>query len=402
MCKVMIMTGIQDSPLALDFMRSVADNMSLGNTDGIGYSAINSQNKLFMEKWHNNKHFMNTTDVIDEATVEALKPFENRIGKLPINYTSYGEVTRDDLRTVTMHTRYATCGKTFENTHPFIENDISLIHNGVISNAFSLNLNKNSTCDSENALQLYNNMQVNYNSGAEYFQSFLDKLKGGWAFGILAKNAEGTYMLDVVREGSRLYFSKIPEIGDNCVVFATTSEIIELGCKSLGFPAREKIYLLTESNYHRFNALTGEVLSTTQLEDSLLNATSWSYSKAYGYYPTNTQSTKKDTETVDELYEYYSPDADKNLTSINDEFLLDGFFDASEPIHDRLDGYDKMFDTQYLSTFEDLPVKVRDFVERQEEKDVITFAEIILMLEAYMKTERIADLYRVFRNKRRA
>ena len=198
MCKVMVMTGIKESALALDFMKEVAPNMSIGNTDGIGYSAINSKNELFMEKWHNNKHFLNTDDVVDQATVEALKPFENRIGKLPLNYTNFGTVTRDDLRTVTMHTRYATCGKTFENTHPFIEGDTSLIHNGVISNAYALGLNKNSTCDSENALQLYVKEKTALTKSPELLQNYLDQLKGYWAFAFLAKNNKGIYQLSVV------------------------------------------------------------------------------------------------------------------------------------------------------------------------------------------------------------
>jgi hypothetical protein len=401
----MVMTGIENNDLALRFMKAVAPNMSVGNTDGIGYSAVNSKNQLFMEKWHVNNKFLNTNDVVDAKTIEELKPYENRIGKLQLNYTSYGDVTRDDLRSVTMHTRYATCGKTFENTHPFIENDISLIHNGVIQNSFTLALNKNSTCDSENALQLYNNLQVNLSKKSTDYQSFLDKLKGYWAFAFLAKDSEGTYQLDVVREGAPLYFAKIEEIGVNCVVFATTKEIIEIGCKELELPVRSQIYLLTESNYHRFNALTGELILNKQLEDSLLNASSYSYSKVFKSNKTKKKEPYQplNNNNIDEYYDYYNSQENyKDLTSVTDEFLLDSFYDINEPLVDRLDSYDKMFDTEYLSNFEDLAIKIRDFITKQEYKEVISFAEIILMLDAYIASENISDLYKVFRNKRRA
>lgn len=406
MCKVMVMTGIKESALALDFMKAVAPNMSIGNTDGIGYSAINSKNELFMEKWHNNKHFLNTDDVVDQATVEALKPFENRIGKLSLNYTNFGTVTRDDIKTVTMHTRFATCGKTFENTHPFIEGDTSLIHNGVISNSYTLGLNKNSTCDSENALQLYVKEQTALTKSPELLQNFLDQLKGYWAFAFLSKNTKGIYQLDVVREGAQLYFTKIEEIGENCVVFATTKEIIETGVKALGLPDRKNIFLLVSSNYHRFNALTGDVLETIQLEESILNASAYSYNKAYGY---GSKTTKKDTQKldyfgdyIDDMYDSYSKESQSNLYSITDENLMDSFFDINEPLVDRLDSYDKIFDTQYLSSFEDLPIKVREFVNRQEDKDVISFDNILEMIDAYNKNNKLTDFYNMFRAKRRS
>jgi len=216
MCKVMILKGIQNSQLALDFMKAVAPNMSVYNSDGIGYSAVNSKNKMFMEKWHNNKQFLDTDTVIDNDTLKLLAPFKNRLPYLSLNYTNYGEVTRDDLTTVTMHTRYATCGKTFENTHPFIEGDTSLIHNGVIRNQEELNLNKNSTCDSENALQLYKNLNINLETSPDNVQDFIDQLKGYWAFAFLSPDANNRYMLDVVREGAALYWALLPELGEHC------------------------------------------------------------------------------------------------------------------------------------------------------------------------------------------
>ena len=406
MCKIMVLKGIENSELALKFMQAVAPEMSIGNQDGIGYSAINSQNKLFMEKWHYNSQFLNTENVLTEKVIEDLNPHMEALSKymkvpsLSVNYASYGEVTRNDLKTVTMHTRFATCGKTFENTHPFIENDISLIHNGVISNAELLKLNKSSTCDSENALQLYNNMGLNLQNTDDItlYQDFLDQLKGYWAFAFLAKNIEGIYQLDIVREGASLYFSNLPELGPECAVLATTKDIIEKGVKELGLPKREQIFLLKEGNYHRFNALTGEIIDNFQLEDSLKNATSYSYSKAYGYGKKK-YSTKKDSETnfdmIDDIYESYKQ------TQVNDD-SLEMFFDTKEPLIDRLVSYDYMVgNTKFAEIYEDLPKETRAFILGREFSGAITFTEILVLLEAYGKNNNLRDLWNVYRLKKK-
>src|ERR1017187_515079 len=104
MCRILIIKGIEDSKLALDFMKAASPVMSDGNTDGIGYSAINSKNQLFSEKWHKNKHFLDTESVLDYNTMKALEVFKKRLPtNVTQNYARYGKVTRDDLRTITMH-----------------------------------------------------------------------------------------------------------------------------------------------------------------------------------------------------------------------------------------------------------------------------------------------------------
>ena len=398
MCKVMILKGIQDSKLALDFMKAVAPNMSVYNSDGIGYAAVNSQNKMFMEKWHNNKQFLDTDTVIDDETLKLLEPFKNRLPYLSLNYGKYGEVTRDDLTTVTMHTRYATCGKTFENTHPFVEGDTSLIHNGVIRNQDELNLNKNSTCDSENALQLYKNLNINLETSPDNVQEFIDQLKGYWAFAFLSPDANNRYMLDVVREGASLYWALLPELGEHCAVIATTKEIIEIGVSELGLEARTEINLLSESNYHRFDAVTGEFIDNYILDKSLLNKPL--------YVPQNVYPMRSHFNDDYDTDSYSSYRA-KETTAINnertfDDYGFDSFFDTNEPLIDRLSDYDKMFNTAYLDAYEDIPRTTRLFVDRRESEEYITFDDILKMIEAFQENDAIADLLSVYRKLKRA
>ena len=163
MCKLLIMTGITEGLVAEELMKRMAKPMSERNRDGIGYTAVAGDGELFSERWLNNKQFFDVSNIMTPEIADALAPYANRLpdGALDINYSTLGNINFQDVRSVTMHTRYATCGKEFANTHPFIYEDTSLIHNGSISNAFStqyragLDVNKISTCDSEAALQTY-------------------------------------------------------------------------------------------------------------------------------------------------------------------------------------------------------------------------------------------------------
>ncbi len=428
MCRVMILKGIEDSTMALDFMKAVAPVMSVYNTDGIGYSAINSRNEMFTERWHVNDQFLKTDVVIDEATQQeletVLQPFKSRLPSLNIpkvNYNSIGDITREDLRTVTMHTRFATCGKEFTNTHPFVDNGMSLIHNGVISNSHILGLNKISTCDSENALQLFNNQKLNLKSELTDFQSFTDQLKGYWAFAFLSKDSDGAYMLDIVREGASLFWTEIPEMGEDCIVFATTKEIIESGIKSLQLPERKKIWLLSESNYHRFNAVNGEFIFNHEISESKLNKpfyptynSGYQSSKRYEYtYSTRQleeiqpkeevkvetahEGFRSNTETIREAKELK-----ESTQGVSDEIDFHSFFDTETLLFDRLYDYDKLMGTAYADTYEDIPTTIRMFIERKEEEDYIIFDDVLLMIEKYQETDEVKDIFEVFRIKKRA
>lgn len=410
MCKIMVLKGVQESVLALEFMKAVAPNMSVFNTDGIGYSAINSKNELFSEKWHNNLQFLDTEKSIDVETFKALEPYKAKLPYLKVNYQSYGNVTRDDIRTVTMHTRYATCGKDFENTHPFIVNDTSLIHNGVINNANVLKLNQISTCDSENALQLYLNHNLALSQSPDSIQSMIDKLKGYWAFAFLAKGSDGIYNLDIVREGASLYWADLPELGADCTVFATTSEIIEAGVTALGLNKPE-IFFLPAGNYTRYNAITGEYVFDAMLSESVLNKT-----PVYNY---NSSSTYRGSDAYSKYWEeFYDNDTTPVVTdngkqegfrnkvdkisTTSDDFTIDGFYETDTVLIDRLYGYDSLMGTNYGNNFEDIPPKIQDFIERKEEEDYLIFDDILVIIDSYFMSDSVNAIYAAYKKLKRA
>lgn len=398
MCKVLIITGIEDSKLAVEFMKASAKPMSVGNSDGIGYSAITRDNKLFMEKWHDNFRFMGdygiiTPQVIEQINphIEALKPFY-KIPESKINFGSYGNNDLDNITTVTMHTRFATCGKEFENTHPFVYNDTSLIHNGVIYNAHTLNLNKISTCDSENALQVYLEENVATQSSHDLTklqtQKFLDRLKGYWAFGILAKNIEGKYHLDVVKDGATLYYAFIPALGKNCMVFSTAKDTLTIASKAIGAELTDAdIKPVRDHELYRFDAITGERTLDLALEESTLNKVTWKSTYGYGSY--------KGYDAYDSYNDYGKSKTKKSKQSTNYDDLLafDSFYDTELSIQSRIVDYDALMGSNYEESFLTLLPATKKFIQEKEEDGYINFEDIIKMLDAYRK-DGVQGLYK--------
>lgn len=297
MCKLLIMTGIAEGLVAEEFMRRMAVPMSRTNAHGIGYTAVGPDGELFSQRWLNNDHFFDRSNVMTPEIAEALKPYESRLpkGALEMNYSELGNIDFSNVRTVTMHTRFATCGREFANTHPFIEGDTSLIHNGSISNAFSsnyrkgLDVNKISTCDSEAALQTYLSQGVNLDTTQA--KQWLDLLSGSWAFGILSRNAQGNRILDVIRGVSRLYYMEIDGIGK---VFTTDDDDAKGVVKEMGLTfVKEPIFIATDEMY-RYDAITGEFLQAVDIKPVYKYSGS-EYSKSGGRKHTATANTTTST-----------------------------------------------------------------------------------------------------------
>lgn len=418
MCRLLLMTGIQNPELAEKFMKEAKVPMSWGNTHGLGYTATKKDGDFFTERWHNNDMLFNRVNVMDSETSEKLKEYRPKLpkGSLDIDYSLRGEMDFSQVSSVTMHTRFATCGREFFNTHPFVDGDFSLVHNGVISNADSLKLNKISTCDSEAALQAYINNNVGVN--IENAQSWLDLLAGYWAFGIFARDASGTRILDIIRNDAGLYYSEVDGLGK---ILATTQTIIENSCKELGL-GYTKPTEIDPNTLFRFNATTGELMSSTKLKDSKLNKRWNSYGNYGGMsdkeYESVTGKKKEEASEKKQPKEYkgritYSDgsykilfkDGGYTLFDVNGKVIeyglepekktqeqltiLDGgdlnqsenespnedetprtfasydelftyLYDTNEPLLDRLIEYDAMFMTNHSEQFEALPKMARE------------------------------------------
>lgn len=375
MCKLLIMTSISDPAKALEFMHRMAIPMSRVNDDGIGYTAVNANGDIFSQRWLKNHQFLDTTKVMTKTIASQMKKFEERLPAkaLEVNYSSYGKVNFTDVKTITLHTRYATCGKEFANTHPFIHQDTSLIHNGGISNYNTLAVNKISTCDSEAALQTY--LTRNVAKDMDNAQEWLDTLEGRWAFGILAKDETDTRILDVVRGYSMLYYMEIEGIGR---VFTTDKDDAESVAKDMKLGFLVKAELIPANSMYRYNATNGDFIKVLDLEDSIKNykaptkSTSEIYYGASGKLVNGKWVSYKDIPpvTTDEVsnagngYDVTDPASAMSYPDVMNNSGTGYDFrkvnkycndsDDNEPLIDRLAVWDDCYSTNLMAMYESL------------------------------------------------
>lgn len=259
MCKIMIIPHISNDTRenAIKFTEAMARVMSkdTSHQDGLGYAAVDSKGDLFAERWLNNSHaFNNRAGSSDTIT--------NYAGFIKVDYNKYGNVNLSDVTAMTLHTRLATSAKGLVNCHPFIENDTSVIHNGVISNAFDFRIEQ-STCDSESILTQYvdNNVGLDH----ELFGKVSTQLDGYYACGIFARDADGRRILDIVKSSTaQLVGAYVDEL--KVIVFTSLESQLKEGLKLCGFNAKA-IYSINPSSLVRIDPLTNEVIGVTSFTE---------------------------------------------------------------------------------------------------------------------------------------
>jgi len=397
------MTGITEGRVAEEFIQRMAIPMSRTNAHGIGYSAVASDGELFSERWLNNEQFFSTKDVMTPKIAKTLEAYANRLpaGALDLNYSRFGKLNFEDVRTITMHTRFATCGREFANTHPFIYEDTSLIHNGTIRNAFTshystgLDVNKISTCDSEAALQTYLSQGVNLDTTKA--KAWLDMLSGSWAFGILSRNAANNRVLDVVRGMSTLYYMEVDGLGK---IFTTDDDDAKTVIKDMKLTFTKEPGLVKMDEMYRYDATTGEYLESVDIKPVYKSYGS-DYSKTSGRTTTagtgagttttsNSQSNKTsrfnvkkpgealmalvdalrdDPNFMASMPDIFTVNSTKENLNIDFRKVTKNCGDPSYPLLDRLDIFDMVYDRQYVAMYEKLSTEVREFVRQTDARE---------------------------------
>lgn len=247
MCKVLTIPKITDETRenALKFIKAMAPLMSEYNKDGIGYAAIDSDDALFGERWHNNGEFMRVRDLseIDKSLVTTFG--ETLASNLDVShkYNSFGDYGSglSTIKAITLHTRMATSGKEFMNTHPFVypEQDTSLIHNGVIRNVTAFDF-KVSKCDSESILISY--LQMGVNKSLDNVQAMDDKLNGYYVAGVFSRDINGRRIMDVIKgPQANLWVMYVNELKG--YIFTTDSQDAFKACQALGFTTSTAVTL---------------------------------------------------------------------------------------------------------------------------------------------------------------
>ena len=296
MCKVAIIPAIKKPSLTATFIKHLGARMSIGNNDGLGYAAINESGELFGERWFvNSDAFINQKE---EKPNAALMSWGKALKTLPAvtsKYNKFGTGDLLDAKAITLHTRMATCEKNLNNVHPFVDEDTSVIHNGVIRNDHEFDL-KLSTCDSESILISY--LENGVNKDITSVQDMVDALQGYYACGVFSRDNEGNRILDVFKHNNNnLVISFINEL--ETYVLTSSALDIKMVCDMMKLTYTEPIDI--ENNFiTRLQPFTGEVIEQATFTNPVFTTQAHTYPKSTyeGYNVYNPAAKKVNPEMV--------------------------------------------------------------------------------------------------------
>jgi len=249
---------------SMELIAKMSDIMTRDKShrDGTGYAAIDSEGRLFGERWLKFDDAFKSRQEHSDKDGQTIGKYQGFLKKEKV-YNSFGEVNLDDIRSITLHTRLATSSKGIVNCHPFVENDTSVIHNGIIYNS-ALMRQGYSTCDSEAVLTSYNDNNVG--SDFELFTKVGASLTGYYALGIYSRDFKGRRTLDIVRSMSAdLIAAQIEGVG---LVFTSLQSQLASACLELKITI-ESIYEVERGAIVRIDPLTGEVSGTQDFLESV-------------------------------------------------------------------------------------------------------------------------------------
>lgn len=279
MCKLAAIVGVGAgvSKKLARFANALAHDIADSQRDGFGYAAFSAdKGAMFGERW------LDVDDVFTKRQLmgeEALKLAKEMMGTVRItndyNYFGPRNLALSGVTTMILHGRTSTNTVSMDNTHPFVMHDVALVHNGSISNHYTVT-KKLSTCDSEAILIHYLNAGLRDN--IEEIDSFVNKLEGWFACAVLAKQTSGRWVADVFKDSTTpLYFSVIPELG-GAKVYATDDDSIRYACDKAKFK-EPAIYKVEPNTITRLDARSGAVLEAALFTREVKSASG----KHYGY-----------------------------------------------------------------------------------------------------------------------
>lgn len=315
----MVMAGLNPENVTIntEFIFRMSSKMSLANQDGLGYTGVDSSGNMFGERWlENSDAFLNRNgngkrERRIKKLNKILKGFEgfldfkkDDLADVPkVEYNKFGELT-DKFSAITLHTRYATSAKGFENTHPFVDihHDTSLIHNGIIQNVTKED-NIRSTCDSERILNKY--LEHGVATNPDNIQKVIDDLTGYMACAIVTRDEEGKRVIDVFKTRARLHGVYIEELG---LVITTDAKDAEKVADDMGLTVVASVEY-KDNKYIRFDAITGKVIFVKDYKDtahfnnvSYFNQTTKEVEKANAIVQSHTDVYNEEAAEKDDYY----------------------------------------------------------------------------------------------------
>ena len=268
MCKIFGVTSITDNnrTKVIKLLTTMAPIMSQIDNDGFGYAAITKNGNVFGEKWLDVKKAFHKPPQPKKQVVDAhnklVSSFGNflEIDELPsdVIHGYFGEIDWNNAVSCMLHSRMATCGKTFDNVHPFFRENKALIHNGIIrnDNKFTKYV---STCDSEVLLSQYIDNKCDVSP--ENVEKAFNEIQGYYGTMILGKTLDNIPYLDIIKHHANLCMCFVPTL--DTFVICTKSEMLKDAFKLLKW-SHSPIYEMKDDIYLRLNAIDGSQIIASQ------------------------------------------------------------------------------------------------------------------------------------------
>jgi hypothetical protein len=191
MCKLLFLTGHKPSQRNSIIRHAWRYFERTGERDGFGAAWISRSGKL--------AHIRSSNPLLTNRLTDWSEGWHVSVG--------YNEPS--DGSALIIHGRKATCGKSLDNTHPMLDVEQALVHNGIVES--DLYKNSSTTCDSELLLRA---MQDKGTAG-------LASIEGYFAFALLDAGAR---RLTIVKDDqASLVSARIPGYG---YAFGTTREAV--------------------------------------------------------------------------------------------------------------------------------------------------------------------------------
>lgn len=277
MCKIAVISNITDdtSENAMKFIKQMAKDMTWQDDDGFGYAIVDSKGQLYGERWKNPKEAFISYKAVNEISQNVVSKFKGMLKAKSslVTYNNFGVKTTEPIRSAILHARKATTPNIMENTHPFVNSNVCLIHNGIIRNTDELQM-KISSCDSETILNEY--IKHGVADDIKKIQTVAHNLQGYYACAVFAKQSNGRLILDVFKDkGARLAAYYVDEL--KSVVIATPSSTVTSTngdapygpvpstCRDLKFTILDH-YEVEDSSIVRLDAITGEVIDQLKFD----------------------------------------------------------------------------------------------------------------------------------------
>lgn len=245
MCKVFSMTNMSNVKITKKFLNIVRDEVcKTTDKDGFGYAILSDDGAIGGERTMKPMSFNALSGDPDKLRTASL-PIVSRTRNV------FGKIDFRKPKSFIAHGRYSTNTVNLENTHPFVNDDIAMIHNGVVSDADNMfkNLLKTS-CDTEIILRAWEH------GGMKTIES---QVTGYYALAILDKV---TKQLHIVRDDKAMLYISYSRTVDSYII-ATTIDIIQSVAKKMKWVCEQPEELL-ENIHVVFDR--NEIMSQTDID----------------------------------------------------------------------------------------------------------------------------------------